>query len=90
MDIVKNVKDVEKRLFKVYGNKLAIILFGSWCKLAICGEEKFKEKVNKATYYRYIKLLKEANVSWLDTDIMVRDKITPEGFSPIKSDKRRL
>ena len=55
------------------------------------GEKQLKERLKRTTYYRHIKLLKDAGISWLGTDIKVKDTyIVPADFAPIRNDIRRL
>lgn len=91
MDIVRNMSNVENRLYQVYDEKLAYILMGSWYILSMMGESKLKERLKKPTFYRHIKLLKEAGVSWFGTDIKVQEtNLVPADFKPLRNDIRRL
>lgn len=90
MKTVRRTKAVEMRLNKIYEERLAGILFGMWLRLSSVGEKAVKGSMSKATYYRNVKLLREAGVSWTGTDIIKTIELVPEDFSPISTDIRKL
>lgn len=91
MEQVKNTLDVRARLFNLHSDKMASSLLATWYQLTTLGEEVVKRDMKKANYYKHLKLLKEAGVSWHGTDIiMLEDTLVPKDFIPIRTDKRRV
>lgn len=91
MILVSNAKEVNARLREVYSPGLAGILLGTWYKLTTLGEASVKKDMPLRTYYRQIKQLKDACVTWLGSDVILLDhSLIPKGFSPVRSDPRRL
>lgn len=91
MEIVRNAHDVERRLYSEYGTRLAGSLVGTWYMLTTLGEDSVKKRMKKANYYKHLKLLREAGVSWTGTDVVLKSSsLIPAGFSPIRTDSRRL
>lgn len=82
MDIVRRSDLVLERLHKIYGTSQANVLYATWTKLVQFGEERTKETMTKATFYRHKKLLIEAGVSWFCSVINLKPlSIVPEDFS---------
>lgn len=73
MKICNDSIKVEKRLKNVYGDSLGDRLFSTWLKLSVFGYDKVKNTTSKSTFYRHIGQLKDAGVTWIDTDITVLD-----------------
>lgn len=71
MKICNDSLKVEKRLKNKYGYSLGDILFSTWLKLTVLGYDKLKNTTPSSTFYRHISKLKDAGVSWLDTDVTV-------------------
>ncbi len=92
METVRNIRDVRRRLYAVYGSRLAKSLLGFWGELSMLGEDVVKESSVIPTFYRQRKKLVDAGISWHGTDVMVRDNLSaiPFGFAPVLSDSRRI
>lgn len=91
MILVSNTHEVDARLREIYKPALSGVLLGTWFKLTTLGQHSVKNSMSKATYYRQIKQLKDACVTWLGTDvILLEHSLIPKGFSPVRSDSRRL
>lgn len=65
-------------------------LHGFWCQMATHGENECKKKYNRATFYRNRKLMVDAGVSWLNTDVqLIRNQgVLPADFTPLRTDPR--
>mgnify|MGYP007102227399 CR=1 FL=1 len=82
MDIVRRSDLVLERLHQLYGTNQANALYSTWTKLVQFGEERTRETLSKATFYRHKKLLIEAGVSWLCSVVNLKPfSIVPEDFS---------
>ena len=90
MNTVRHTRDVQRRLFDVYGHVAGTHLFGTWMQLSGCGEEHVRENLSRTAFYRHRKLLQDAGVSWISTDVHIVKTAIPEGFSLRRSDPRRL
>lgn len=91
MKCVRDVRDVKNRLLVMYGNKLGNTILNTWFQLTTLGENIVKASMSKTTYYNHIKYLKNANVSWLNTDVIVMEKqYVPNDFFPLRKDERNL
>lgn len=55
-------KEVERRLNTMYGYRMATPLYNFYISICSDGIENVKKRTSKATYYRYIKMLKQANI----------------------------
>lgn len=93
-EIYRTTDSVLNRLNDVYPDqkRLARSLYTTWLNLATNGEDKVKLVMSKPVFYRHRKLLIEANVSWLQTDIILNQQydLIPKGFKPVMADSRRL
>ncbi len=91
MKRIRTTDEVERRLYEVYGPKLAAILFGTWLRLAAQGETAVRSKLPRPTYYRHRKKLADAGCACEGTDVYLReDSLIPANFRPVRSDSRRL
>lgn len=91
MILVSKAQEVNARLSEMYSSALSGVLIGTWYKLTTLGEASVKKQMPKQTYYRHIKQLKDACVTWLGSDVILLDhSLIPKGFSPVRSDPRRL
>ena len=91
LNLVRKISDVRQRLYEMYSPELAGKLLGMWYDLTVSGENVVKNSNKRPTYYRNLKFLKEANISWHGTDIVqLEDSLIPKDFSPIRTDSRRL
>ena len=91
MILVSKAQEVNARLRETYAPSLAGVLLGTWYKLTTLGEHTVKKDMPRTSYYRQLKQLKDACVTWLGTDvILLEHSLIPKGFSPVRSDSRRL
>lgn len=82
MDIVRRSDLVIERLNSVYGTSKANYLYALWAKMVQFGEKAVKEEFSKATFCRYKKLLLDAGVSWMVTNVNLRQiSIVPDDFT---------
>lgn len=89
MDTVRTTDAVWNRLNRHYDLARGNRLFGFWQSLCTGGIEKTKLRYTKPTFYRNRKLLEEAGVSWIGSDIHVQanDSLIHD-FAPIRGDRR--
>lgn len=66
---VRNNNEVFRRLHEVYKPRLATVLFGTYCQLAINRYEENRMNMTNSTFYRHMKQLRDANVDWVGTDL---------------------
>jgi II/X family phage/plasmid replication protein len=92
MEAVRTHLEVSRRLEQTYSPELANRLFGTWLQLAALGEKVVKGKLTTRTFYRQRKQLVDAGCSWNAADVQVvsSSSAIPLGFSPVRSDPRRL
>ncbi len=92
METVRTHLEVSRRLEQTYTPELANRLFGTWLQLAALGERVVKNKLTPRTFYRQRKQLVDAGCSWNAADVRVvaSSSAIPLGFSPVRSDPRRL
>lgn len=76
MKISNDSLSVKKRLRLRYGSNLGSLLYATWLRLSIEGYEAVKNDMKKATFYRHVKYLREAGVSWLNTDVVIQSDTT--------------
>ncbi len=82
MDIVRRSDLVIERLNNVYGTSKANYLYSLWAKMVQFGERAVKEDFSKSTFCRYKKLLLDAGVSWMVTNINLKQlSIVPDDFT---------
>lgn len=60
--IVRKKEDIKRRLYSLYSARQANLLYNFYICLMADGEKEVKGRFAKVTYYRYIKLLKQAGV----------------------------
>jgi II/X family phage/plasmid replication protein len=90
-EIVRTSEAVLERLYGWYSPARASALYGTWLKFAAHGEELTKRKMSKTTFYRQRQELTAAGVSWHGSDVaIIQAGPIPAGFSPIRSDPRRV
>lgn len=70
METVRTIEQVAKRLEGLYAPQTAAALLGTWFRLTTLGESGTRKLLTKPTYYRHLKLLRDAAVSWQGTDVM--------------------
>lgn len=91
-DKVRSMLEVESRLYSMYRSDLASRLFGAWIRISALGIDKYKEAVPRRTFYRHIKQLKDAGISWNRSDVIEdTEKVkVPRDFQPLRNDIRRI
>lgn len=70
MSKVSSFLEVRERLFSMYSGVLANSLLGFWVQLVILGEDETKKNFKKETFYRYLRQLKKASVTWENADFV--------------------
>lgn len=65
----KNKKDerfgeVEEKLFRIYGERQAGYLLGIWLWIERAGEGAVRKRMKESTFFRSLKLLYEAGITW--------------------------
>jgi II/X family phage/plasmid replication protein len=92
METVRKHNEVNARLHQVYDKRLANDLFGVWLQFAALGEKVARQHIPRSTFYWQRKKLQEAGISWNAADVQVIESSSaiPAGFSPVRSDPRRL
>lgn len=73
MKLISNYELVEKRLIREYGQREGNILIGTWHRLSISGYENVMRTIPKSTFYRHVKKIRDAGISWNHTNIGVKD-----------------
>jgi II/X family phage/plasmid replication protein len=88
---VRKQKQVRDRLLEVYEQRKAGLLLGTWHQLVTLGQHETKKAMKRPTFYRHLKELKDAGVSWIGADVLVVPKVSslPADFSPTERDPRR-
>jgi len=82
MDVVRRSDLVLERLNKVYNLQLANCLYSVWAKLVQFGEKRVREEFPGSTFRRYKKQLFEAGVSWICSNVNLKQlSIVPEDFT---------
>jgi len=82
MEIVRDARAVEARLYEFYKPALAGVLLGTWFRLSTLGEDAVKKSVSKTTFYRQRSQLVDAGCNWLSTDVRLVDStLIPKGFT---------
>jgi len=82
MDIVRRSDLVIDRLNGVYGTNRANYLYSVWAKMVQFGERAVKADFSKATFFRYKKQLLDAGVSWMVTNVNLKQlSIVPDDFT---------
>lgn len=95
---VRKQRDVRDRLLQEYDKRKAGLLLGTWHQLVTLGEQETRRsmavpnpKDPHRTFRRHKKLLIDAGVSWIGSDVLVVPKLSslPADFSPTERDPRR-
>lgn len=60
--IVRKKDDIKNRLYSLYSNRQAGILYNFYICLMADGEDSIKERFSSTTYYRNMNLLKQAGI----------------------------
>jgi II/X family phage/plasmid replication protein len=92
METVRRAEEVRERLAAEYGERLAATLYATWVWFSTLGEQQARKRMKRATFYLHRKQLQAAGVSWHGTDVAIVQRFTliPAGFSPVRTDPRRL
>jgi len=94
MEIVRTAVGVRRRLYERYTPVQAYALYGTWLGLSALGEAHIKEAfaARRRTFYDHRKKLVESGCSWHGGDVKLDQsvRLVPDGFSPRRSDPRRL
>jgi len=89
--LCRSAEAVEVRLNEMFTSDLASRLLGTWFRLSAHGEDFVKGTMKKPTFYRHRKQLQDAGVSWIGTDIILKEyTLIPQGFVPVLRDSRRI
>lgn len=65
-------------------------LYQVWCLLAIRGEQWYTQQVDARTWRRHRQLLTDADVGWLDTDVVNLAQHDYQGFAPLLGAPERI
>jgi II/X family phage/plasmid replication protein len=90
---VRKQKAVRDRLLDQYDQRKAGLLLGTWHQLVTLGEKETRRHIARPTFYRHMKLLIDAGVSWIGADVVVlpsQHSKLPEDFSPTEHSPYRL
>lgn len=92
METVRKHNEVNARLHQIYDARLANDLFGVWLQFAALGEKVARQHIPRSTFYRLRKQLQDAGISWNAADVQIVESASsiPAGFSPVRTDPRRL
>lgn len=91
MKTVRDNEEVSGRLHIHHKPATARRLYGLWLQFVTLGEDVVKDTMPKSSFYRDRNLLKDAGISWNNTNIYVQDNIEsllPRDFIPIRTDSR--
>lgn len=66
---ILETEDVKKKIFKIYGNRLGVILLGAWLIQRVLGIETLQKYLTRRTFYRYRKWLIDAGCFWDDKNL---------------------
>lgn len=64
LEVVRGREEVYNRLLEIYKPAKANLLYNFYCSIQLNGLKDVKLKMNSSTYYRNIKLLKEAKIDF--------------------------
>lgn len=67
LTIISDKKEIEKRLYTLYNERKASILYNFYLSIMVDGLREVKKRTKKSTYYRNIKELKNANIDFSQT-----------------------
>lgn len=71
MSVVRTRDAVQRRLVDVYGETTGGGLYNFYLLLVMEGQKTIKNRMSKPTYYRKLKMLKDASVDFTQSDIKV-------------------
>ena len=81
MSIVIDKKDIEKRIFTMFKERKAIVLYNFYLSLMVDGIKEVRKRTSKTTYYRNIADLKSANIDFSQRYTITLDNCLEE-FNP--------
>lgn len=67
LQIISDKKEIEKRLYTLYAERKASILYNFYLSIMVDGLKNVKKRTKKSTYYRNITDLKKANIDFSQT-----------------------
>ena len=67
LNIINDKKEIEKRLYTLYKERKASILYNFYLSIMVDGLREVRKRTTKSTYYRNIKELKKANIDFSQT-----------------------
>ncbi len=67
LTIINNKKEIEKRLYTLYKERKASILYNFYLSIMVDGLREVRKRTKKTTYYRNIDELKKANIDFSQT-----------------------
>lgn len=67
LQIITDKKEIEKRLYTLYTERKANILYNFYISIMVDGLSEVKKRTKKSTYYRNITELKNANIDFSQT-----------------------
>jgi II/X family phage/plasmid replication protein len=89
METVRTTDAVCTRLQNKYGRTPGNRLYGFWQSMCTAGGDKTADRYTKTVFYRNRKLLEEAGVSWIGSDLQIvaNDSLIHD-FTPQRVDRR--
>lgn len=67
LEIIRDKKKIEKRLYTLYKERKASVLYNFYLSIMVDGLREVKNRTTKTTYYRNIAELKKANIDFSQT-----------------------
>lgn len=67
LNIISDKKEIENRLYTLYAERKASILYNFYLSIMVDGLREVKKRTKKSTYYRNISELKKANIDFSQT-----------------------
>ena len=67
MNIINDKQEIEKRLYSLYNERKASILYNFYLSIMVDGLREVKRRTKKSTYYRNIADLKKAKIDFSQT-----------------------
>ena len=71
LDIVRGREEVRNRLNSIYNSSKANLLYNFYCNIQLNGLNEVKNSISSSTYYRNIKLLKEAKIDFSQNYVLI-------------------
>jgi len=79
---INTMREVER----VLRNKRAV--YSTWCVLSTLGETYAKKVIPRTTLYTHKRYLKEHGITWLGSNVSIKERIVPADFMPLEGDLR--